>query len=313
MSENNRILSIIVPTYNCEEFIEEGIASITSQLPDTCELILVDDGSSDGTREILRQYEKFTDNVIVLYGDHKGASGSRNVGIDNAHGKYITFMDCDDMLQEGFIESSLKLALTDADLYIFGIEWFPIHGDNEVWSVEDNVYDNNSTFADTYIRTRKLMIYSNCNKFYKKCIIDDINLRFKEGYGFGEDRLFNYDYIKQCKGRIVTSSLLQLRYLQRSEVSMSTKYVAHFYDIVMKLHEAKVDCFVKLSKNTTVKEKEDFIVGDLVKEISGVVKRFDTNPREREETFPIIEKYLDADGNVDAEEVRRAYVEGRLR
>ena len=312
MSMSNIILSIIVPTYNCEEYIEEGVASITSQLPDTCELILVDDGSTDGTRDVIRQYEGCTNNITVIYGEHKGASGSRNVGIDNARGRYITFMDCDDMLQVGFIKKSLELIKSDADLYIFGIERFPIHGEGEVWSVEDNVYDNNIAFADTYIR-RNLMVYSNCNKFYKRCIIDSVNLRFKEGYGFGEDRLFNYDYIRLCPGKIVTSSILQLRYLQRSEVSMSSRYVPHFYDIVMMLHEAKIDCFINLSKNTTDKEKEEFIVGDLIKEISCAVERFDNNPKEREETFPIIREYLDSDGNVDEREVRRAYVEGRLR
>ena len=75
MRRTDRLLSIIVPTFNCEDYIEEGITSILSQLPDFFELILVDDGSSDNTRDVLSRYdrlsEKTADNVIVIYAEHK--------------------------------------------------------------------------------------------------------------------------------------------------------------------------------------------------------------------------------------------------
>ncbi len=262
MNNDNILLSIIIPTYNCEEFIDEGIISILSQLPDNCELILVDDGSEDNTRDVISKYENCKSNVKVIYNKHQGASGSRNLGIDNARGRYITFMDCDDMMQEHFLENSLPLTDSYEDLYIFGIERFPIDGDSEVWGVRDNIYESNHTFADAFIRGENLMTYSNCNKFYKKSIIDSVNLRFREGMEFGEDRLFNFDYFNLCTRRIVTSSLLQIKYLQRSKTSMSTKPIPDYCDILMNLHKAKVDCFTTLSLNTSAEEKEAFIKRD---------------------------------------------------
>lgn len=272
MNNDNILLSIIIPTYNCEEFIDEGITSILSQLPTNCELILVDDGSDDNTREVISKYEN-NDNVFVIYNEHQGASGSRNLGIDHSRGKYITFMDCDDMMQEHFLEKSLPLTDSYEDLYIFSIERFPIDRDSEVWGVRDNIYESNHTFADAFIRGENLMTYSNCNKFYKKGIIDSVNLRFKEGMGFGEDRLFNFDYIKLCNGRIVTSSLIQIKYIQRSKISMSTKPIPNYYDIVMSLHKAKIECFTSLSLNTTKEEKEAFIKKDFEKEKKDALHR----------------------------------------
>lgn len=100
-------------------------------------------------------------------------------------------MDCDDMMQDDFIEKALKIISSKADLYIYGIERVPIKGENESWVVEDREYTNNMEFADEYILSGRLMVYSNCNKFYKKSIIDKANLRFEEELGFGEERCDN--------------------------------------------------------------------------------------------------------------------------
>ena len=100
MNNDNILLSIIIPTYNCEEFIDEGITSVLSQLPDNCELILVDDGSEDNTRDVISKYENCKNNVKVIYNNHQGASGSRNLGIDHSRGKYITLLRAPLLQQE---------------------------------------------------------------------------------------------------------------------------------------------------------------------------------------------------------------------
>ncbi|MCR5672828.1 MAG: glycosyltransferase [Lachnospiraceae bacterium] len=70
---------------------------------------MVDDGSDDGTAELLKWYEGVQDNVHILYKEHKGASAARNAGLDVATGRYVTFMDCDDRMREGFLDDSLPL------------------------------------------------------------------------------------------------------------------------------------------------------------------------------------------------------------
>ena len=178
------ILSIIIPTYNCKNYIDECLASVLNELPQNAEVIIVDDGSADGTNELLSAYEHRHDKVKVFYSKHFGASHARNIGLDKAQGEYVTFVDCDDCLREGFLKESLPLLSDDADMYIFGIERIEMTGKRYVWSVENHVYPDVSDFADDYIRKRKLLIYSNCNKFYRRSVIEKLKLRFNEDSEF---------------------------------------------------------------------------------------------------------------------------------
>ena len=280
------MLSVIVPTFNCASYLDECLGSVLEQLPEDCELVVVDDGSTDGTTSMLTSYEAY-DNVRVRYCEHKGASGARNVGLAAASGAYVTFIDCDDAMKPGFMAASRNLMEQDVDLCIFGIERVPLSGNNEFWTVADASYPSASAFADDYIRKRNLMVYSNCNKFYRKAIVDKLGLRFEEGVEFGEDRLFNYAFIKGCR-RIVTSSIVMLSYLQRSENSQSSRHVEHYFERVMGLHEAKMACFLDLAQNTTEEERLDFRACDLACEIEVAINRFAAHPEERAENLPLI-------------------------
>ena len=289
-------LSIIVPAYNCASYLDECLGSVLDQMPDDFELVVVDDGSTDNTPDTVASYEKAHANVKALYCEHKGASGARNAGLNAATGTFVTFIDCDDTMQPGFIAKSRSLMEQDVDLCIFGIERVPMQGDNELWTVADASYPSASAFADAYIRIRSLMVYSNCNKFYRKAIIDALGLRFDEAVEFGEDRLFNYAFIKEC-GRIVTSSVVMLSYVQRSLDSQSSKHVNRFFERVMSLHEAKMECFLGLSHGTTDDEKAGFRARDLASEVQVTIDRFAAHPEERDENLPLINALLLGDPN----------------
>ena len=157
----DHLLSIIIPTYNCSDFISDTMEMLIGFLPDTCELVLVDDGSTDNTAELLQPFADTHENVKLYCTEHKGVSGARNAGIKNSTGKYITFMDCDDCIAPDFLEKSLPLTESEADLYIFGIKRIPLNGNPEFWSVKDKTYASVSDFADEYVRNRRLLIYSN--------------------------------------------------------------------------------------------------------------------------------------------------------
>ncbi len=281
------LLSIIIPTYNCEAFLQEGIESVLQQLPEDCELIIVDDGSTDGTVSKLQAYEGTRSNLEVFYGEHRGASAARNIGLDLAAGRFVAFMDCDDCIRDDILEKSRPLLEEDADLYIFGIERIPLQGNNEYWTVRDHHYESASDFADEYIRTRQLLVYSNCNKFYRRSILEEHKLRFHEGIVFGEDRLFNYEYISLCSS-IITSSLIALRYIQRSSQSMSSRYIPDYFGQIMMLHDEKMKCFLNLSKGTEHEERLDFVAYDLSMEIERTISRFEEHPEEKAENLPKI-------------------------
>ena len=89
-SDSGKItLSIIIPTYNCDQYVRECLDSVLHGIPDQTELIVVDDGSDDSTKVILSEYDN-SDMTKVIYSSHKGSSGARNTGIDNARGEFFT-------------------------------------------------------------------------------------------------------------------------------------------------------------------------------------------------------------------------------
>lgn len=301
--EKGKVLSFIIPTYNCEAYLDETLSSVLCQLPEGCELILVDDGSTDSTPEMLRAYEKKSDLIRISLREHGGASTARNAGLDMAKGEWVAFMDCDDCLKEGFFARAMPKPEDQADLYIFSFERVDFlpgvnargeHVLEEVVSplmVDDRVYETASDFADIYIRTRQLLVYSACNKFYRKSLIDEHGIRFVDGMSFGEDRLFNYDYLMHT-GRIITSQIRMFRYMQRNPNSESKKSFPNYYDTIIKLHRAKIDCFFKLSRGTTGAEKRAFAGADLSSEVGHMIDRFDDYPAEKEENLPKINELV---------------------
>lgn len=138
----NPFLSVVVPAYNCENTITECLESVISQLPEDCELIVIDDGSSDATPQILETYRGSSGNVRILLCEHKGASGARNTGLSVAEGRYVSFLDCDDCLADHFLERGLPLCASEADLLIFGIERVFLTGGSEFWTVRDRVFSS---------------------------------------------------------------------------------------------------------------------------------------------------------------------------
>ena len=92
MTKNNPLISVMMPTYNNAKYIKQAIESIYAQNYDNMEIIVVDDGSTDNTKEILKQYK----NIKYFYMEHKGISFARNVALKNSKGEYIAFLDSDD-------------------------------------------------------------------------------------------------------------------------------------------------------------------------------------------------------------------------
>lgn len=288
------LVSIILPTWNCEEYLEEALLSVLSQLPEDNELIVVDDGSTDTTVQKLAELDGKRPNIRITFRKHAGASAARNSGLDMARGKYVSFLDCDDVLRDDFLKDSRPLLSRDAALYIFGIERVPLDGESEFWRVKDRVYESVSDFADEYVRIRKLLIYSNCNKFYRRDILVRNGIRFDETLDFGEDRLFNYRFLSCCQGEghIVTSAQISIRYMQRGYASLSTRYVPNYFRRVMLLHEEKMKCFQKLAGGVSDEEFFDFEACDLSREIENTLARFEEHSEEKTENLPEINRLL---------------------
>lgn len=304
MNETNKNirLSVIIPTYNCRAYIEETLRSILEEMDGDCELIVVDDGSDDGTIETLKSY-RGEPRVKIMLRSHEGASGARNAGIEVASGEYLTFWDCDDTIKTGFFQNAKDLMGQPADMIIFGFERRFLDGRSEISAVKDHFYPDVSSFADEYIRSRAMLIYSVCNKLYRKAIIDSHHIRCQKGMMFGEDRLFNYSFLQRA-GTIRTSELILYNYVQRSLHSMSAKHYPGFFRLLCSLHEEKMKCFLTLSKGTDREEREDFINYDMKRAVIAAIERFDDHPEEIAENLPAVAKMIYGDNFGKDEEHR---------
>jgi glycosyltransferase involved in cell wall biosynthesis len=172
----NPLVSIVVPIYNVEKYLEECLESIAAQTYSNIQVLLVDDGSKDGSTKLATDFAARDDRFIYIHQENKGLSGARNTGIENATGEYIAFVDSDDWLEPDYISAMLSVALEkDADITISGLI-------KENGSKKQIVYDSSFGYSRTaamnvldYIFNEKyLMMILAWNKLYKRKLFDNV-------------------------------------------------------------------------------------------------------------------------------------------
>ncbi|QPK94328.1 glycosyltransferase family 2 protein [Actinomyces sp. zg-332] len=118
-------VSVVVPVYNAEDFLSDSLNSIVNQTLKDIEIICVNDGSTDNSLQILQEYARKDDRLIVINQDNKGAGYSRNVGLKIAKGKYLSFLDADDIFDETMLEKAYATAEEyDAEITVFKCDIF---------------------------------------------------------------------------------------------------------------------------------------------------------------------------------------------
>lgn len=106
-------ISVIMPCYNTEQYVEETLKSVLNQSFKDYEIICLNDGSTDGTLEILKRYQQSYPNIRVISSENHGVAYQRNTGVQCAQGKYIYYMDSDDLLKENCLETLYQYAEAD--------------------------------------------------------------------------------------------------------------------------------------------------------------------------------------------------------
>lgn len=190
------MISVIVPNYNSEAFLDECIKSILCQSYRNFELLIVDDGSTDNSLEILRRWESKDDRINLIVQKNSGASSARNHGINLAKGEWIVFVDSDDKVNSSYLEDLHKASKQDAyiDLCIDGVS---VCRDGELTekrgfpSMICALSDANQLFGKMKLHKYGFSV----GKLYRKSIIDSGNLRFNERVCIAEDMMFMVGYI----------------------------------------------------------------------------------------------------------------------
>lgn len=219
------IVSIIVPVYRVEAYLDKCITSIQSQTFEEWELILVDDGSPDRSGIICDKYAGKDSRIKVIHKKNEGVSKARNTGLDVAIGNFICFVDSDDWVEPTYIESLLRYAGNEQSVIYGNV----IHDYSDARAsikafnyVDDHVIPIENNMADLVV----YRIPENgfpIAKLFCKSVIDRWSIRFDESLSYHEDHIFVLEYLAHANS-VVLSGKADYHYMHREgNFSLSKK------------------------------------------------------------------------------------------
>ena len=217
------MISIIVPVFNANSYLKDTLDSILTQTYAEFELILVDDGSNDGSEKICDEYAQLDNRITVIHKQNEGASAARNKGIELAKGNFLTFIDADDLIETSYLDHLHKAAERNenADLIMQGMTQ-KLSTKTRCFKLNDAEYIINSDRYETFFNKIPLNDFSGpyC-KLFKRSIILENNIKFNKNIIYAEDFDFFINYLFYCNTAITIPDVTY-NYIMR-EGSVSSK------------------------------------------------------------------------------------------
>ena len=280
------LLSIIIPVYNVQDYIDECMKSILGQITDACEIILIDDGSTDKSAEKCDSYE--SERIIVIHKQNGGLSSARNAGLAIAKGKYIAFIDSDDRIANGSISRIMKwINNHDADMcFLDAIKFFP---DNTIMPLGDEIQkecveNRRDIEVLCHLSTRPKFPGSSCTKIYSRKFLEEKQIFFPNNRRTSEDLWF----VIECLINAKTFGLIEgpyYEYRQKREGSITNTMSENNVESLMLFVEHYCDCFCidKKPKNQKYEYAMSFIAYEYVQLIVDYAwfRNIDESLRER--------------------------------
>lgn len=262
------IISVIIPVYNAEDYLERCIESVLRQSFLDYEVLLIDDGSTDSSIDICNYYAKSNARICAYHKENAGVSSARNLGLQHAKGKWIAFIDSDDWVDPFYLEHLIGHTTDDIDLVFsyatiffndgkFLRETFPIKNisSDEIESafVENELHGHTAPWS----------------KLYRRELIEKIELRYCEGMHIGEDAVFLYSYILHCRNLYISNdadyfySFETADSLTKRVNSLESELMGYYKitDIIQTL------CVCKNVKDLTALSKLDWMKGYYVRRV----------------------------------------------
>lgn len=208
-------LSVIVPVYNGEKYIEDCLNSIMNQTYNDLQIIVVNDGSTDNTKSILSDISKKDSRIQIIDKKNGGVSSARNMGLDNATEDCITFVDDDDTVDLDMYELLMNYIAEGYDIAHCGYKKISKEKVKLVNGTGKIIIQNNVKALECLI-SGKLFVGSLCNKVYKRSLFKDI--RLDETLKINEDVLINYQVFKNSNKTIFIDEA-KYNYFERDESS----------------------------------------------------------------------------------------------
>lgn len=217
----DNLISVIIPVYNAEAYLEKCLDSVIAQDYTPLEIVLINDGSKDGSGAICKRYRDRYSNIKYIEQANGGVSRARNRGIQEASGEYIAFIDSDDTIEAGYFRTLHdRLQKENADLSVVSI----IDSKQQRSCMENALVDFREGQVGSFFDLNKaFLLYPPYAKLYKASIIKENKIMFPVELSYGEDLVFNCSYIRVCN-RIVYDNGSTYCYCRDNQQSLSQKY-----------------------------------------------------------------------------------------
>lgn len=219
----NPIVSVIMPVYNSALYLPEAIQCILNQSFAEWELILIDDGSTDGSSTICDEYAEKDKRIVVIHQENSGMCAARNKAITLAKGKYIAFMDNDDSCDKNLLEKSYMAAEKySADLVKFGREAIVIDLEGNIYERQERRLDffqyDKEGIRKNFIALRKKGVFSPVwDGLYRKELLLEKNIFFDETLRFGEeDTIFSMQVVSEAERLVLIPGVYYIHYVRLS-------------------------------------------------------------------------------------------------
>lgn len=232
-------VSVIVPVYNIEKYLRECLDSIASQTLDNIQVLMIDDGSTDSSASICKEYEEKYDGFEYYYKENGGTATARNVGLKNAKGEYIGFVDSDDYIEPEMFEKMYYAAKRDnSDIVLC-----PTRGLYDYTHVESNFYDSRMMKDIIFPRilphlvesgTFRTIDWGNCSRIFRRDIVEKNGVRMYEGSRRCEDFAFSVECTLHANSYTVIDEG-ELYHYRPNENSKSRSYTKNMWKSIRAL------------------------------------------------------------------------------
>lgn len=192
------LISVIIPAYNAEKYIERCLKSIQAQTYNNLEIIVVNDGSRDHTKELVYKMKQQDPRIKLIYKENEGVSAARNDGVASATGKYLYFIDSDDYIDSMMVEKLYRaICEYKSQLSVCGFVSVFEHKEDGSFSLYDSEtkIDRNRYLAEMSAYLYSVYYGSLWNKMYITKVVKDNKLTFRKDISLAEDFIFNLDYL----------------------------------------------------------------------------------------------------------------------
>ena len=222
-------ISVIVPVYNVSEYLSKCLDSILGQTFKSIEIIVVNDGSTDNSEEIVKEYQNRYMNIKYFYKENGGLSSARNYGLEYASGEYVAFIDSDDFISFDMMEKMYnEISITRTDICV--CEFNYVYGDKVVRSY------SNLNYTEDLVKKYLITPPMACTRLYKKELFN--NIKFKEGI-FYEDLELNPKLVKYTNKISFVNEGLYFYVVRSGSIMKQKEFNDKLYDIFKVLESNK--------------------------------------------------------------------------